>query len=91
MSKEFKEYAKSHSEAENLSAVEIASKLGKNFISLLAQESKILGSSIRRLSEREIILNKKNNLYPTLTLQEFMNSDDGKKYVDDLVNSLQKN
>lgn len=90
-SKEFKEYAKSHSEAENLSTVEIATKLGKNYISLLAQESTILGSPIRRLSEKEIILNKNNNFYPTLTLQEFMNSDDGKKYVDDLVNSLQKN
>ena len=85
---QFKKYLKDHPEAENMPAVEVAALLGLNYISLIANEAKALGSPIRRLSEKEVVLNKNEKIYPNLTLQDYMNSDVGRKYLVETANSI---
>ena len=88
LSDEYKSYVLDHPEVENLSTLEVATRLGKNYLSLMTREARIFGDPFKRLSEKEIVLNKKQDIYPSLTMQGFMNSEQGKKYILDVANSL---
>jgi hypothetical protein len=89
LSEEYKEYIKEHPEEEMHSIDKICEDLGVNYISFLTQETRIVGGAINRFCEKEAVLVKGNGIYPTLTYNEFLDSEDGKKYMEELIVSLQ--
>ena len=71
-----------------LSIDALCQKLGVNYMSFVNQEIRALGSPFHRLKEKEVVLNKNNGIYPTLTYSDFLDSAEGQKYMEDTVASL---
>ena len=87
MSEEYQGYLKNHPEEEKTDIYSICQKLGINYMILFNREAKTIGNTLQRLKEKEVILNKNSNIYPTLSYADFLNSDEGQKYMKDTIDS----
>ncbi len=66
----------------------ICEKLGVNYMLYVGQEVRALGNPFSRLKEKEVVLNKNTEIYPSLTYSDFLDSDEGQKYMQDTIASL---
>lgn len=89
LSKEYLNYKKEHPEIETMDIQKRAECIGINYIEMLVQESRVIGKSLGRINEKEVVLNKQNGIYPTLLFSDYLSSSEGQKYMTDFVNSLQ--
>ncbi len=88
MSEEYKAYIMNHPEDANLGIESICKKLGVNYERFIAQEATLLEKLFSNLKHKEVVLNKNNEIYPTLTYSDFIESDEGQKYKQDIIASL---
>lgn len=88
ITEEYKKHIKTYPEDEALGVAMLCAKLGFNYIMLINQEIKALGNPFYRLKNKEVILNKNTCIYPSLSYTDFLNSDEGQKYLRDTIASL---
>lgn len=85
-SKKFAELVKTQPDLINQTIVSQCKEIGFDYYELLIKEMRGRGI-VHRFNEKEVVLMKQSSIYPTLTYYDFINSEEGKKYLEELEKS----
>ncbi len=87
-SDEYKQYITEHPDGSSDPIEAICSEIGVDFVKFILQEIRAIGGLGSWFNKEEVVLVKSSSIYPQLLYDDYIQSDNGKKYMESLIKSI---